>query len=89
MDIRDDIAEANEDMLFADGYDEALIGYIEGAGTCTVAVYDKWKVIEIMINRDGMTEEDALDHFYYNVVGSYVGENTPVFLTFVTEEDWQ
>lgn len=85
MSLREEIAEANEDMLFADGYDEALIGYIEGAGTCTVAVYDKWQVIEIMINRDGMTEEDALDHFYYNVVGSYVGENTPVFLSFVTE----
>ena len=27
-----------------------------------------------------MSEEDALEHFYYNMIGSYVGESTPVFL---------
>lgn len=26
-----------------------------------------------------MEEEDALEHFYYNVEGSYVGEKTPIW----------
>jgi hypothetical protein len=32
------------------------------------------------MREDEMTEEDALEHFYYNMMGSYVGENTPCFL---------
>ena len=27
-----------------------------------------------------MTEEDAMEHFYFNMMGAYVGEHTPVFL---------
>ena len=26
-----------------------------------------------------MDEEDALEHYYFNVVGSYVGEKTPIW----------
>jgi hypothetical protein len=28
---------------------------------------------------EGMTEEDALEHYYYNIAGSWVGEKTPIF----------
>lgn len=27
-----------------------------------------------------MTEEEAIEYFEYNILGSYMGENTPVFL---------
>ena len=72
-------AEINEDMLFADGFDDALVGYIERAGMSSIACYDKHKCIEILA-RD-MSYEDAFEYFYFNVVGAYVGENTPCFLT--------
>lgn len=82
-DIRDVLSEANEDMLFLDEemFDEALVGIVEWSGGVTRALYDKDKCIEVLM-AEGMTEEDALDHFYYNVIGSYVGENTPAFMTF-------
>jgi hypothetical protein len=80
MEFRDEIAEANEEMLFADGFDDALIGFMERAGGIPVALYDTEMCIAILMD-EGMTEEDALDHFYYNVVGSYVGDNTPAFAT--------
>ena len=32
-----------------------------------------------MQTRDGMSEEDAIDFFYYNIVGAYMGEHTPCF----------
>ena len=76
---RDNIAEVNEDMLFADGFDDALIGYIERAGMSAIACYDKDKCIEILAK--DMTYEEAMEYFYYNTVGAYVGENTPCFLT--------
>ena len=79
------IAEVNEEMLFADGFDDALVGYIERAGIPSIACYDKEKCIEILAK--DMSEEDALDYFYYNTVGAYVGENTPCFITRITDED--
>ena len=79
------IAEVNEEMLFADGFDDALVGYIERAGIPSIACYDKEKCIEILAK--DMSEEDALDYFYYNTVGAYVGENTPCFITRITDEE--
>ena len=79
------IAEINEDMLFADGFDDAIIGYIERAGTPSIACYDKYKCIEILA--EDMTYEDAIEYFYFNVLGSYVGENTPCFFTRIENEE--
>ena len=81
---RDEVAEANDDMLFADGFDDALIGFIERAGMPSIACYDKYRCIEILA-RD-MTYEDAIEYFYYNTAGAYVGENTPCFLTRIEYE---
>lgn len=84
---REELVEeaGNPDILFADGFDDALIGYIEIAGGNTVALYDYGICIEKLIHRDGMSEEEAVDFFYYNVVGSYVGEHTPAFATLLKE----
>jgi hypothetical protein len=38
------------------------------------------KCIDILMKRDDMTEEEAVEYFEFNVTGSYVGENTPVFV---------
>ena len=78
MGIREELVDrsGNEEMLFADGYDEAIIGYTDGG----VAVYSIESIIMIMITKEEMTHEDALDHFYYNVSGAYVGDYTPIFV---------
>ena len=82
---RDIVAEANEDMLFADGFDDALVGYIERAGMPSIACYDKDKCIEILAN--DMTHEEAIEYFYFNTAGAYVGENTPCFFTRIEDEE--
>ena len=43
--------------------------------------------IDVLMKRDGMNEEDAIDYFYFNVVGAYVGEYTPVFINRATIEE--
>jgi hypothetical protein len=65
----------DEEILKADGLDEAIIGIDEGSYRL---IYSKTKCIEIFVN-EGMDVEDALEHYYYNVVGSYVGEKTPIW----------
>tara|TARA_R100000008_G_C3584893_1_gene171429 strand:- start:3165 stop:3470 length:306 start_codon:yes stop_codon:yes gene_type:complete len=82
---REKASEANDNMLFADGFDEALIGYIERAGMPTIACYDKYKCIEILAN--DMTYEEAIEYFYFNTAGAYVGENTPCFFTRIEDEN--
>ena len=82
---RELIAEINEEMLFADGFDDALVGYIERAGMPSIACYDKYKCVDILA--EDMTYEEALEYFYFNVLGAYVGGNTPCFLTRTEDED--
>ena len=82
---REMVAEANEEMLFADGFDDALVGYIERAGMPSIACYDKDKCIEILAK--DMTHEEAIEYFYFNTAGAYVGENTPCFFTRIEDEE--
>ena len=49
--------------MFPDGYNAALIGYTTTGTTQTVPVYDKTKCIHILMEDDGLSEEDALEHF--------------------------
>lgn len=76
MNVLDKILEnfPDETFLKADGFDEAVIGY----DMSFRLVYSTTKCIEILIE-EGMTEEEALEHFDYNVAGSYVGEKTPIW----------
>lgn len=70
---------ADNDALLADGFEEALIGHTHGSNV--VAVYDYDACVQILMERDSMTIEDAVEWMEYNVVGSYVGDKTPVFIS--------
>jgi hypothetical protein len=81
---REIIAELNPDALLIDSFDEAIVGHVEQSSK-VLAAYSKEVVLDIL-HRQGMTEEEAIEHFDFNIIGSYVGENTPVFLTAVVSE---
>lgn len=80
MSIREALAEIDEGILTADGFDDALLGYAERCGQPVLAVYDRDKCIEILMKRDGASYEEAVEFFEFNVVGAWVGERTPLFL---------
>jgi len=65
----------DEEILKADGFDEAVIGI--DLSTMRL-VYSVSKCLEIL-TFEGMTMEDAIEHFDFNVRGSYVGEKTPIW----------
>jgi hypothetical protein len=66
----------DEEFLLADGLEEAFVGVdLETMRT----MYNSLKIIDILIE-DSISYEDALDHFYCNITGAYVGEKTPIFL---------
>ena len=67
-------------MRTADGFDEAIIGSITSYGRGETVLYSTQKIIEVMMERDGMTAEDAIEFFNYNIIGSYNGNGMPAFL---------
>ena len=62
-----------------DGLDEAVIGTVERLGSPTVLLYDEDKIIEILMRRDGMSNEEAIDFYAFNIVNAWVGYTTPAF----------
>jgi len=76
---RNDMLEQFNGALLADGFEDALIGYGQRF-SYPVANYDYDKCLKILIERDGMEYDEALEFFDFNVVGAYVGESTPVYL---------
>lgn len=87
--LRNALAEIDEDILLADGFDDAFVGYAERCTQGPVAVYDREKCIEILMTgtgaglivKGGMTWEEAEEFFEFNVIGAWVGDRTPLFLT--------
>ena len=65
----------DENILKADGFDGAVIGIDENSMRL---VYSVKLCIEKLIT-EGMSMEDAIDYFNFNVSGAYLGEKTPIW----------
>ena len=81
MDIQELVESYDSEMLTADGFDDAIIGVSERFGRSPVIAYDKDKCIQVLMDRDGMDYEDAIEFFNFNVIGAWVGKGTPEFIT--------
>ena len=66
----------DEELLFADGFDSAIIGVDVVSNR---VVYSHGLMMEVLV-LEGMTEEDALEYLDYNVINAYVGERTPIYI---------
>jgi hypothetical protein len=84
MDQFETLRELNPAALTADGFDAAYLGYVENPASAAVAVYGAERCIQILIDNQGMTHEEATEYFEFNVTGAYVGPHTPLFLFSVT-----
>jgi hypothetical protein len=80
---KQDLAEIDPDILLADGFDDALIGWTDswsGTSREARAVYSADRCVEILMERDGMSRDMAEEYFEFNTAGAYVGPKTPVFV---------
>jgi len=66
-------------MLIPDGFESAIIGVVRRFSD-TFVLLDEEKCIELL-RQDGMACEEAIEYFEYNVIGSWVGPETPAFLS--------
>ena len=68
------------DILLADGFEDAFVGVVESFGAAPKACYNYETILDILMVRDNMTHCEALEFFNFNIAGAYVGEYTPAFI---------
>ena len=73
-------------MRLADSFEDAFVG-------TTISAFGRKQVkcILILMHDNHMTEDDAIEYFDYNVIGSWVGEDTPIYInqhTILNIEDY-
>lgn len=67
-------------VLLADGFNRGFLGMTQEWNGRVRSVYDYDRCVRVLMRRDKMTEEEAIEFMDFNVVGSYVGEATPLFV---------
>jgi hypothetical protein len=80
----DFIAVWAPDAMVMDGFDDCVVGVADSFGQPTRIVYDREAILMKLVKKDGMTKDEALDWIEYNMIGSYVGEAMPLFLSKLT-----
>jgi len=61
------------------GCDEAIVGLGHRCGCDTVVVYDYDKLVDVFIQQ-GMEEEESIEWIDFNILGAWIGEDTPIVL---------
>ena len=66
-----------------DGFDDCLVGVSESFGEEPRLIYSKKQIIFKLMN--DMTKEEAIEYYYYNIVGGYFGVQNPIFIQDILE----
>lgn len=67
-----------ESAMLCDGFDEALIGFSQRINEPLLAVYSYEKMLDVLIERDGLEYDDAVEYLDFNVLGAWIGPQTPI-----------
>lgn len=76
--ILDKIIEyySDEELLIADGFDDAVIGIDEKSMRI---IYSVSKCLTIIMFQTDALLDEAVEYFEFNVAGAYMGEKTPIW----------
>ena len=69
-----------EGAIMLDGLEDAIVGIVEEFGNSPRILYCKSKILQILQERDLMTEQEAEEYYDYNILGLHAGEQNAVFL---------
>ena len=78
------VFEGPEDYAF----DSAIIGVATRIGMNPVVAYEDNRLVEALMD-EGWEWEDAVEWVEINTKGSYLGENTPIIITFHEESPFR
>tara|TARA_R110002074_G_scaffold203297_1_gene371180 strand:- start:208 stop:564 length:357 start_codon:yes stop_codon:yes gene_type:complete len=80
------VVEGMESLVTMNGYNDCIIGVVTTFNGDQVIAYDIDKVIARLQERDGMSYTDASEYFDYNMLGAWVGDHTPIFISMLEEQ---
>ena len=65
------------ELVTADGFDDAILGIDSKSYR---VIYDADIMVEILMEDEEMSEEEALEYLDYNVFNAWIGDQTPIYL---------
>ena len=71
--------KTDENTLFFDGCDSAIVGLISRCGQVPMVVYGYYELL-LVFERQGMTSDEAAEWVSFNCEGAWVGDGTPGIL---------
>lgn len=78
--INDALVAMDESTLLMDGFEDAFIGFTNRINEPVLAVYAWEKMVDVLVERDGMSYEEATEYIDFNCLGAWVGERTPLIV---------
>lgn len=78
--INEYLEAMGESALLMDGLDEALLGFSTRINEPMLAAYSWQKIMDILMERDGMDYEEAEEFISFNITGAWIGEHTPLII---------
>lgn len=78
--INEQLIEMDDSTLLMDGFEEAFIGFSRRINDPLLAVYSWEKMVKVLMERDGMTYDEATEYIDFNCIGAWVGEQTPIIV---------
>jgi len=76
---REELSDFYDKLLFADGFDDAIIGISSGMDEPRV-VYSIGKMIDILTKEHDMEPDEANEFLEFNTIFAWVGDKTPIYL---------
>jgi len=74
--------------MVAEGFEPAFLGYAWSAHRPPIAIYDRKRAQRVLMDRAGMTADEADEFIQYKVESDWKGPGTPLFLTRCTFDDF-
>tara|TARA_B110000495_G_C22648534_1_gene384607 strand:- start:286 stop:588 length:303 start_codon:yes stop_codon:yes gene_type:complete len=75
-DLIDVISELNPEAMLADGFNDSIMGYDKDGRV----IYSVENIIHTLIERDGMSREEAVEFYDFNIECAFVGDYTPIYM---------
>ena len=74
------IQDINPESIVLEGLDDAIIGVGISFDLDPRLTYSIDKIIGILMDRDGMSYDEAMEYYHFNIAGGYFGEHGPIFV---------
>jgi len=77
-------------MLKINEHDDAIVGQAciwANQSRVDVLIYGGIKILDKLVERDGMSAEEAREYIEFNIEGAYMGPDTPIIMWEYDEDE--